>query len=242
MIVAIVLTIAMALSLIVLNVAKTQLVGQVKNSANVPAVTVIWNDLTRNLIKAEVGGLVFGLVVALGFAIAGPYGWAVWLRRKTGYLFELERDRRLKGKESGPVGIFFAQHIWGLRVAGAAVLFAILYLVRPLSAGKVLIFLIIYVVYLVICELLRGRLPGSAEAVGPEGEAAQVGVPREEGEPAEEEKASEGGSPSKPPEEQKRLEGSTGKKTESPPRSGSSARGEEAPKQEREPKPEGDND
>ncbi len=158
------LALAMALTLMVLDLAKGELLGQVKNPANLEAVTFIWNSVTTNLIKADVGLLVLGIVGAVGFAISGPYRWAVWLRDKTGYLFRLLRERRLEGKESGPVGIFFAAHIWGMRVAGAAVLFGILWLIRPLSGVKVLVALGIYIIYLVVCELLRGKLPETAEA------------------------------------------------------------------------------
>jgi hypothetical protein len=170
------LAIAMALSLMVLDLAKGELLGQVKNPANLDAATFIWNGVTTNLIKADVGLLVLGIVGALGFAIAGPYTWAVWLRDKTGYLFRLLRERRLEGKESGPVGVFFAAHIWGLRVAGAAVLFGILWIIRPLSGVKVIVALGIYLVYLVVCELLRGKLPGAEESEEEE--------PPEEGEKA----------------------------------------------------------
>ncbi len=172
------LALAMALSLMVLDLAKGELLGQVKNPANLDAATFIWNTVSANLIKANVGLLTLGIVGALGFAIAGPYAWAVWLRRKSEYLFALLRERRLEGKESGPVGIFFAAHIWGLRVAGVAVLFGILWLVRPLSGVKVIVALGIYLVYLVICELLRGKLPQSTEAVVP-GEEGAEGPPEE---------------------------------------------------------------
>jgi len=178
------LAIAMALSLMILNLAKGELLGQVKNPANLDAATIIWNQITANLIKANVGVLTLGIVGALAFAIAGPYAWAAWVRRKAEYLFALQRERRLEGKESGPVGIFFAAHIWGIRVAGAAVLFGILWLVRPLSGVKVIVALGIYLVYLVICELLRGKLPESAAEAAAEEEGAAV--------PPEEEVDSEG--------------------------------------------------
>jgi len=178
------LALAMALSLMVLDLAKGELLGQVKNPANLDAVTFIWNSITTNLIKANVGLLCLGIVGAAGFAIAGPYKWALWLRDKTGYLFRLLRERRLEGKESGPVGVFFAAHIWGMRVAGAAVLFGILWLIRPLSGVKVIVALGIYLVYLVVCELLRGKLPETAEA--------EVEEPPEEGEKAPGEQESAG--------------------------------------------------
>jgi len=186
------LALAMALSLMVLDLAKGELLGQVKNPANLDAATFIWNTVSANLIKANVGLLTLGIVGALGFAIAGPYAWAVWLRRKSEYLFALLREHRLEGKESGPVGVFFAAHIWGLRVAGVAVLFGILWLVRPLSGVKVIVALGIYLVYLVICELLRGKLPQSTEAVVP-GEEGAEGPPEEnadlEGESSEKKEA-----------------------------------------------------
>jgi hypothetical protein len=159
------LAVAMAFSLMVLNLAKGELLGQVKNPANLEAATIIWNQVTAQLIKANVGLLFVGVIGAVGFAISGPYKWAVWLRRKTQWLFSMERDRRLAGKESGPVGLFFAAHIWGIRVFGAAFFFGVLWLIKPLTGVKVVVVLCIFLIYLVICELLRGKLPEAAEAV-----------------------------------------------------------------------------
>ena len=155
------LAVAMALSLTILNVAKGELLGQVQNPANLEAATIIWNQVTAGLIKANVGLLTLGVIGAFGFALMGPYAWAEWLRRKTARLSEMQRDYRLEGKESGPVGIFFAAHIWGIRVFGAAALFGVLWLVRPLTGVKVIVTLGVYLVYLVVCELLRGKAAGN---------------------------------------------------------------------------------
>lgn len=159
------LALAMAFSLMILNLAKGELLGQVQNPANLEAATIIWNQLTTNLIKANVGILFVGIIGAVGFAIAGPYGWAKWLKEKTAYLFTLQREHRLRDRESGPVGVFFAAHIWGIRVFGAAFFFGVLWLIRPLSGVKVIVVLCVFLIYLVACELIRGKLPEPAEAV-----------------------------------------------------------------------------
>ena len=178
------LAVAMALSLTILNLAKGELLGLVQNPANLDAATLIWDQVTANLIKANAGLLTLGIVGALGFAIAGPYTWAAWVRRKSAYLFRLQRERRLEGKESGPIGIFFAAHIWGIRVFGAAVLFGVLWLVRPLSGVKVIVALGIYLLYLVICELLRGKLPEGDEDKTEEEATGKGEKPRSEQESA----------------------------------------------------------
>lgn len=157
---------AMAFSLTALNLAQGELLGQVKNPANLAAATVVWNRVTAQVIKADAGLLLAGAIAAAGFAAAGPYGWAKRLRAGARALLSPERESRLAGKDSGPVGRFFARHAWGLRVSGAALSFGALWLLRPLTGARVVAVLGAFLAYLVVCELLRGRLPeaeGAAE-------------------------------------------------------------------------------
>ena len=150
------LAIAMALSLIILRLTRAELLGQIENKEIYEAAGIIWNRVLSGLVGTNWGALALGVLVAVGAAIAGPYNWAVSLRRNTAELFQSRRERRKGGeKATGPVGTFIAAHAWGLRIAGAAVATIVLLLIPSLSVLAVIITAAIYALYLVAIELLR---------------------------------------------------------------------------------------
>lgn len=150
------LAIAMALSLIVLRLARAELLGQIEDKGIHEAAGIIWNRVLSGLVGTNWGALALGVLVAIGAAIAGPYDWAVSLRKKIAELFQSWRERRKSGeKEAGPFGTFIAAHAWGLRIAGAVVAIIVLLLLPNLSALAVIITAVIYVLYIAAIELLR---------------------------------------------------------------------------------------
>src|SRR5262245_17152516 len=82
---SIALAVAMTLSLLLLNLVEGELLREVKNPANVGAVRVIFERVTANLVRMNVGLLVLGIVGAGVFALAGPYAWAAQARREAGH-------------------------------------------------------------------------------------------------------------------------------------------------------------
>jgi hypothetical protein len=84
---------AMVLSLMLVNLAAGELLRVVKNPGNVGAVRIIWDRLTANLVRANLGLLILGIAGALAFAVAGPSAWARWTRRKAEELFRLQVKR-----------------------------------------------------------------------------------------------------------------------------------------------------
>ncbi len=150
------LAIAMALSLIVLRLARADLLGQIEDKGIHEAAAIIWNRVLSGLVGTNWGVLALGVLVAIGAAIAGPYDWAVSLRKKTAEMFKSWRERRKSGdKADGPFGTFISAHAGGLRIAGAAVAIIVLLLLPTLSALAVVITAVIYVIYLGAIELLR---------------------------------------------------------------------------------------
>lgn len=149
------LAIAMALSLVVLRLARADLLGQIEDKGIQEAAGIIWNRVLSGLVGTNWGALALGVLVAIGAAIAGPYDWAVSLRKKTAEMFKSWRERRKGGeKVKGPVGTFIGVHAGGLRIAGAVVAIIVL-LLLPISALAIIITAAIYVLYLVAIELLR---------------------------------------------------------------------------------------
>jgi hypothetical protein len=88
------LTVAMVLSLMLLNLAERELLDEVRNPNNIGAVKVIWDRMTTDLAQADKVMLILGIVGALAFAIAGPYAWASWIRHKVGQLLPLQLKRQ----------------------------------------------------------------------------------------------------------------------------------------------------
>jgi hypothetical protein len=174
------LAIVMAISLLAMNITKTQLLGNIQNQTRFAAAQVVWSDLIHNLVALSWGLFALGAVVASGSAVAGPYGWAVWLRRVTTKPFEKWRDRRQRGdKTTGPIGTFVNTHAWGFRIAGAIIAFVVLILFSKLTFGAVIWTAVILLIYLAVIELLRGRPPKAAGEVMAD-EAAMGSTSQEE--------------------------------------------------------------
>ena len=85
---------AMVLSLMLLDLAEGELLGEVRNPKNVEAARVIWEGVTGNLVRANVAVLIVGLAGALAFALAGPYTWADRARQKMKQLLAARIYRR----------------------------------------------------------------------------------------------------------------------------------------------------
>jgi hypothetical protein len=77
---SIALAVAMAVSLLLLNLAEGKLLAEVRNPNNIAAAKVIWNGVTASLVHANVSMLILGVVAATALAVAGPYAWAKRVR------------------------------------------------------------------------------------------------------------------------------------------------------------------
>lgn len=152
---AIGLAIAMLVTLIVLRVAHNQLIGQIKDQEFLTAANVVWGTTLSGLKQALYGLFALGVVIGATAAVAGPYGWAVWLREHTGGLFAKWRERRKTGGERGPVGAFIEKNVWLLRVIGLVVAVLVLVALPNISGLAVIIAVVVLGVYMVLLELLR---------------------------------------------------------------------------------------
>ncbi len=149
------LAIAMLVVLVVFRVARNELFGMIKNPTNLAAADVIWATVLSGLKSALFGLLTLGIVVAIGAAVAGPYGWAVWTREHVGDFFAHWRERREGKKGKTPFMAFMDKYAWWFRIGGLAVGVLFLVLLPHVSALAVLLTVIVLLVYMAVIELLR---------------------------------------------------------------------------------------
>ncbi len=155
------LAIVMAMSLLALNLIKTELFSSLQNADTLSAALVIWGDLTHDLVALNWGLLALGIVIGGGAAIAGPYRWAGWLRSKSVPLLANWRERRrIADKTPGPIGTFVNAHAWALRLAGFIIAFVVLIPLGRLTGARVIWTAVILFVYLAAIELVRAKEPG----------------------------------------------------------------------------------
>jgi hypothetical protein len=152
---AIGLAIAMLVVLVVFRVARNELFGMIKNPTNLAAADVIWATVLSGLKSALFGLLTLGIVVAIGAAVAGPYGWAVWTRGHVGDFFKHWRERREGKKGKTPFMAFMDKYAWWFRIGGLAVAVLFLVLLPHVSALAVLLTVVVLIVYMAVIELLR---------------------------------------------------------------------------------------
>lgn len=89
------LTVAMALALVMLNVAQGYVLGRIADPPAHAAANVIWNNLWNGFVALTVALLVLGVLVAVGAVLAGPYPPMVRLRSRFFGFF----SRRAPGAE-----------------------------------------------------------------------------------------------------------------------------------------------
>ena len=109
---------------------------------------------------------VVGLVIWLGALLAGPAGWAVWVRGAVAGVFQTAGTAaERKGLDLGPVGSWVAHHHRALQIAGLLIAAVVLVFWGTPGVAGVLWIVVGLLVYLAIVEFV-GRLtpPASAEA------------------------------------------------------------------------------
>lgn len=150
------LAITMLIVLIVLKVAHGQLLGKIEDAGILAAANVVWGTVLGGLKQAIWGLLVFGVVVAAGSAVAGPYKWAVWLREHVADFFKNWRERRGADAEArGALAAFVDGSKWWFRAGGLVVAIIVLVFLPSISALAIILTVVILAIYLAAVELLR---------------------------------------------------------------------------------------
>jgi hypothetical protein len=138
-----------------------------------PAASAIFDALLVGVLTAARTVLVVGLVIWLGALLAGPAGWAVWVRRAVAGVFQTAGTAaEQKGLDLGPVGSWVARHHGPLQIAGVLIAAAVLVFWGTPGVAGVLWIVVGLLVYLAIVEFV-GRLtrPKAGDAVAPRADA-----------------------------------------------------------------------
>jgi hypothetical protein len=163
---------AMAVTAALLALARSAYLNIAENRDAAAAAFDIIVRYLRNGIRVIA---VLGIIVALGAFLTGPSRLAVRIRGGSRDLVGgLGRKADEAGWEPGPVGVWVAAHKVGLRIAGVAVAFLILFLwdrPRPLT---LLVLALVLLVYLAAIEFF-GRSPEPAEPAEPSDTAEPAG-------------------------------------------------------------------
>jgi len=168
------LALAMAVTLVGYHLGRGAYLNAV-SSPQLPrdAAAAIFDALLVGVLAAARTVFVVGLVIWLGALLAGPGGWAVWVRRAVAGIFQTAGTAaEQKGLDLGPVGLWVARHHRPLQIAGLLIAAAVLVFWGTPGVAGVLWIVVGLLVYLAIVEFV-GRLtrPAVGDAVAPRADA-----------------------------------------------------------------------
>jgi len=149
--------IAAAVGLLVVDLARGHTLSMVENESFLPAVASTWDILFRNLVGIYVGLLVVAALVAAVTWLGGPHPWAVAVRGTVS-------QRLPNGDRSDRLSAFVDEHRGPLRLVGAFVVLASLFLWPRLTVWVVVGAGLILAAYLSLIERTRARADGRSEA------------------------------------------------------------------------------
>jgi hypothetical protein len=154
------LVIAMAVTAALLALGRSAFLNAAQNRDAAGAVFDTLVRFLRNGIRVIAA---FGIIIALAAFLSGPSRAAVRIREGSRHLIGgLGRRADEAGWDAGPVGVWVGAHKGGLRIAGVAVAFLVLFLwdrPRPLT---LLVLALLLLVYLAAIEFV-GRKPAAAD-------------------------------------------------------------------------------
>lgn len=158
------LAIAMAASLLLLDLVRESIVGRIEDPINKAGVMALWDQLFRDLLNRQSALLVLSLIIATAALVAGPYRWAVTFRDSVrSWTAGWAGSDRARGVGGDALGAFLNQHLAGVRLAGVAATLLLMFAWPRLTVGVVLIATIGLIIYFGLIEVVRARPPGAEE-------------------------------------------------------------------------------
>lgn len=154
------LVIAMAASLLFLDLARGSVVDGIEDPVIQAGFTALWDQLFTNLTNLQAALLVLSLIIAVVAFLAGPHRWAVLFRKGVGLRIESWRayDRAVSVRGDA-LGRFVDDHLPGVRLSGLVVAVLVLFLWPRLTVGIVLVTVMALIVYLALVEVARPHGP-----------------------------------------------------------------------------------
>jgi hypothetical protein len=151
-------SISSAAGLLLVDLARGQVLGSIDNEELVPAVTDTWDILFRNLVATYAGLLALALTVAGLSWLMGWHPVAVATRSAISNRLRGLTSAR-DGDQDGRVGLFVKDRGGTLRLAGTIAVIAVLMLWPGLTITVFLVGVGVLLVYLVIVRLLEADIP-----------------------------------------------------------------------------------
>ncbi len=180
------LVIAMAASLLLLDLARGSVVDGIEDPVAQAGFTAVWDQLFHNLTNLQAGLLVLSLIIAVTAFLAGSHRWAVSFRAAVGRRIDGWRagDRAVSA-QGDSLGRFVGEHLAGVRLSGVGVALLFMFFWPRLTVGLVLVTVIVLIVYLLLVEVVRPHGPVVASATDvvaidltdPESEASEEKQP-----------------------------------------------------------------
>jgi hypothetical protein len=164
------LALAMVVTLVAYHLGRGAYLNAV-SSPQLPrdAAAPIFDALLVGVLGAARTVFVVGLVIWLGALVAGPAGWAVWVREAVAGVFQSAGTAaEQRGLDLGPFGSWVARHHRPLQIAGLLIAAVVLVFWGTPGVAGVLWIVAGLLVYLAIVEFV-GRLtrPATGDAVAP---------------------------------------------------------------------------
>ncbi len=159
------LAIAMAGSLLFLELARGAVVEGIEDPVAQAAIASVWDQLFRNLINLQAGLLVLSLVIAVTAFLFGSHRWAASFRKGVGLRIDSLRSHdRAVAVQGDALGRFLNEHLAGVRLFGVAAAIIFMLWWPTLTMGIVLTAVIGLIVYLGLVEVARPHRPVASAA------------------------------------------------------------------------------
>jgi hypothetical protein len=160
------LAIAMAVSLLFLNLSRGAVVDGTEDPVYQAGVVAFWDQLFGNLTNLQSTLLVLSLIIATAAYLAGPHHWAVSFRNSVrSRIAGWRSSERAVAVESDSLGTFLSDHLSGVRLFGVVVALLTMFIWPRFTVGIVLITLIGLIIYRGLVKVARGPRLGEEDAM-----------------------------------------------------------------------------
>ncbi len=156
------LAIAMAASLLFLDLARGAVVDGIEDPVAQAGIISVWDQLFRNLTNLQAALLMLSLIIAVTAFLIGPHRWAVSFRQGVGRRVDSWRTHdRAVSVQGDRLGTFLTEHLAAMRLFGvvAALLFMLVW--PRLTVGIVLVTVSGLIIFLGLVELARSHRPSA---------------------------------------------------------------------------------